>query len=103
MPLAQIPGKIDAPPSSGLSNLLSALRLAEKSEGGQSSLPSHITSNISSCLGIVRMVPLSRVKMGNLRLPFLNVSMVLVSQHSPGDIVTELFYLLANVAEESIA
>ena len=103
MPLVQFPGKIDAPPSSSLSNLLLALRLVKKSEGGQSSLPSHITSNISSCLGIVRMVPLSWEKMGNPRLPFLNVPMVLVAQHSLGDVVTKLLHLLANVAEESIA
>ena len=49
------------------------------------------------------MVSLSWVKMGNPWFPFLNVPMVLIAQHSPGDVVTKLLHLLANVAEESIA
>ncbi len=64
---------------------------------------SHITSNVSPCLGIVWVVALPWVKMGDPWLFFLDVPMVLVSELSPGDIVAKLLNLFVDVVEEDIA
>ncbi len=59
----------------------------------------HVTSNINPYLGIVRVVPLPLIEMGDPWLSLLDVTMKLVSEHPLGDTVTELLNLLSNVTQ----
>ena len=63
---------------------------------------SHITSNIYFCLGIVWVVAQPWVKMRDPWFSFLDVLMVLVLEHPPGDIVAKVLNLFMDVAEEGI-
>jgi len=103
MPLAQILWQKDAPPSTLLQLSTCHHQLVEERESRQPDPSSHITSNIPPCLGVVRVVVLSWVKMGDPWLPFLDVPMILIAEHASGDVVAKLFNLLADIAEKSVA
>jgi hypothetical protein len=67
-------------------------------------LSSPVPPYVDSGHGIVGMIVLSGIKMGNCWGGVVgDVPLKHVSEHLPGDIVVELFNLLLNVAKEGIA
>ncbi len=81
----------------------SLICLVEEQEGWKPDTSSLFTSNISPCLGVVRVVSLLWIKMRDCWVSLQNVAMKLISKHPKGDIVAKLFNLVLNVTEKGIA
>ncbi len=62
-----------------------------------------VASNISSCLGILRMIPDSWVIWGNLGVDIWDVPEVLAGKHHFGHVLAEFHHLFSDVLEEGVA
>ncbi len=62
-----------------------------------------VATNISSCLGVFRMIPDSWVIWGNSGVGIWNVPEILAGKHSLCHILAEFHHLFPNVVEEGIA
>ena len=70
-----------------------------ESKGGKPCLSGHVATYIPSCLGIVRVVPLPRIKVGNCGSCVRgDVPVEHLGVYSFGDVVAELLDLLADVS-----
>ena len=77
--------------------------LVVQGDRGQLDTPRQIATNILPCLGVVWVIPLPGVQVGHPRLELRNVAVKHDTTHPLGDIVAELLYLFADVAQECVA
>ena len=96
--------KLRLPSTSDTQLLVIDLDLSvELGEGRERHAPRRLATNIFSCFGIVRVIPLARVQMGDPRFKIWGVSVEEIFYHSPGHVVAELLDLLPDVFQESVA
>jgi hypothetical protein len=63
----------------------------------------HVATNISSCLGVLRMILDFCVIWGNSGVDIWDVPEVLAGKHPFGHVLAEFHHLFSDVSEEGVA
>ena len=91
-----LPSHLSLPPYPPCSSVI-------QRERGETGTTGRIPTNISPRLGVIRMVALPRVEVGESRRWVRNVAVEFEAEHSLGNIVAELLDLFPDIPEKGIA